>query len=67
MKAEIAIYLLIAMGSLLMISFIPHMLLDGLVSNDLKENITVGVTIFWAIGLAALGLDIVKKRKGLKD
>jgi len=67
MKAEIAIYLLIAMGSLLMISFIPHMLLDGLVSNELKENITVGVTIFWAIGLAALGMDIVKKRKGLKD
>ncbi len=66
MKAEIAIYLLIAAGSLLMISFIPHMFLDGLVSNELKKNITIGITIVWAFGLAALGLDIVKKRKGLK-
>ena len=64
MKAEIAIYLLIAAGSLLMISFIPHMFLDGLVSDELKENITVGITIFWAFGLAALGYDIVRKRKG---
>jgi len=66
MKAEVAIYLLIAAGSLLMISYVPHMLLDGLVSNELKENITVGITIFWAFGLAALGFDIVQKRKGLK-
>ena len=66
MKAEIAIYLLIATGSLLMISYVPHMFLDGLVSEDLKQNITIGLTIFWALGLTALGVDIVKKRKGLK-
>ncbi|MDH5256928.1 MAG: hypothetical protein OEX07_02940 [Gammaproteobacteria bacterium] len=66
MKGEIAIYLLIAAGSLLMISYVPHMLLDGLIDEDLKETITVGVTIFWAAGLTALGVDIVKKRKGLK-
>jgi len=67
MKAEVAIYLLIAAGSLLMISYVPHMLLDGLISDELKSNITVGVTIVWAIGLTALGVDIVKKRKGLKE
>jgi len=67
MKAEIAIYLLIAAGSMLMITFIPHMLLDGLVSNELKESITWGVSILWAIGLIALGVDIVKKRTGLKE
>ena len=66
MKGEIAIYLLIATGSLLMISYVPHMFLDGLVSEELKQNITVGLTIFWALGLTALGVDIVKKRKGLK-
>ena len=66
MKREIFIYLLIATSSLLMISYLPHMFLDGLVSNETKFNITVGVTIFWALGLTALGVDIVKKRKGLK-
>ena len=66
MKLEIFIYLLIATSSLLMISYLPHMFLDGLVSNETKFNITVGVTIFWALGLTALGVDIVKKRKGLK-
>jgi len=66
MKAEVAIYLLIAAGSLLMISYLPHMLLDGLVEDELKENITIWLTAFWAVGLAALGVDIVKKRKGLK-
>jgi len=66
MKREIFIYLLIAVSSLLMISYLPHMFLDGLVSNDTKFNIQVGVTIFWACGLTMLGVDIVKKRKGLK-
>jgi len=66
MKREIFIYLLIATSSLLMISYVPHMFLDGFVSDETKFNITVGVTIFWALGLTALGVDIVKKRKGLK-
>jgi len=66
MKREVFIYLLIATSSLLMISYLPHMFLDGLVSDELKFNITVGITICWAIGLIALGVDIVKKRTGLK-
>jgi len=62
-KSEIAIYLLIACGSLLMISFIPHMLLDGLIEDETKEKLTVGLTIAWACGLGALGWDIYSKRK----
>ncbi len=63
---ETLVYLLIAVSSLLMISYTPHMFLDGLIEDDLKFKIQVGVTIAWAIGLFFLGLDIVKKRKGLK-
>lgn len=66
MKREIAVYLLIATSSLLMISFLPHMLIGGLVEESLEKNIQIIVTIVWAIGLTALGVDIVKKRKGLK-
>jgi len=42
------------------------MFLDGLIEDDLKVNIQIGITIAWAIGLFFLGVDIVKKRKGLK-
>lgn len=66
MVRETIIYLFIALSSLIMISYVPHMFLDGLVEEDLKVNIQIGITIAWAIGLFFLGLDIVKKRKGLK-
>lgn len=62
-KREIAVYVLIACGSLLMISYVPHMLLDGLVTEETKHTVTVGVTIAWAAGLALLGYDIAKKRR----
>lgn len=62
-KKEIAVYILIACGSLLMISYLPHMFLDGIVSEETKSNITIGVTIAWAAGLGVLGYDIAKKRR----
>ena len=66
MVRETIIYLFIALSSLLMISYVPHMFLDGLIDDDLKVKIQIGITIVWAIGLFFLGVDIVKKRKGLK-
>jgi len=67
MKREIAIYILIACSSLLMISFMPHMFLDGLVTQETKDTVQIIVTIAWALGLCALGVDIVRKRRGLKE
>lgn len=66
MIRETLIYLFIAASSLVMISYVPHMFLGGLIEEDLKIKIQIGITIAWAIGLFFLGLDIVKKRKGLK-
>jgi len=43
------------------------MLLDGLVEEDTKTKIQIGVTVFWAIGLAGLGWDIVRKRRQAGD
>jgi len=65
MKREIAIYLLIATSSLLMISFMPHMFLDGLVSQETEDTVQIIVTIVWALGLCGLGVDIVRKRRGM--
>jgi len=60
---EGAVYLLIAAGSLLMISYLPHMFLDGIVDDDTKVQIQIGVTIFWALLLAGLGWDIIRNRR----
>ena len=64
MKREIAVYLLIATSSLLMISFMPHMFLEGMVSQETEDQVQIIVTIVWGIGLCALGVDIVRKRTG---
>jgi len=65
MKREIAIYLLIATSSLLMISFMPHMFLEGLVSQETEDKVQIIVTIVWFLGLCGLGIDIVRKRRGM--
>ena len=65
MKKEIAVYLLIASSSLLMISFMPHMFLDGIVTQETEDKIQIIVTVVWALGLCGLGIDIVRKRRGL--
>jgi len=65
MKREIAIYLLIATSSLLMISFMPHMFLDGLVSQETEDKVQIIITIVWFLGLCGLGVDIVRKRRGM--
>ena len=62
-KREIAIYLLVAASSLFLTSYVVHMLIGGLVSAEMQTNITIGVLIFWTIGLTALGWDIAKKRR----
>ena len=66
MNREVFVYLMIAASSLLMISFIPHMFLTGYVDDDTVFKVQVVITALWAIGLFFLGMDIIKKRKGLK-
>jgi len=65
MKREIAIYLLIATSSLLMISFMPHMFLNGLVTQETEDKVQIIITIVWFLGLCGLGIDIVRKRRGM--
>ena len=60
---ETVVYILIGLGSLLMISDLPHMFLDGLVEEEMMKKIQYGVTIFWFFVLAGLGWDIVRRRR----
>lgn len=63
-KREIAIYLLVAASSLFLMSYVVHMMIGGLVTEETQINITIGVLVFWTLGLTALGWDIAKKRRG---
>lgn len=66
MNKEAFVYLMIAASSLLMVSFLPHMFLEGYVEENTITKIQIGVTIVWGVGLFFVGMDIVKKRRGLK-
>ncbi|MDH5218930.1 MAG: hypothetical protein OEX19_14610 [Gammaproteobacteria bacterium] len=63
-KSEIAIYLFVALSSLLMISYTVRMFAEGILEEEKIVQIQIVVTIIWAIGLTALGWDIAKKRRG---
>lgn len=62
-KSEIAIYLFVALSSLLMISYTVRMFAEGILEEERIVQIQIVVTIVWAIGLAGLGWDIAKKRR----
>lgn len=62
-KREIFIYLLVACSSLFIISYVVHMFVGGLVSEETENQITIGVLIGWALMLTLLGLDIARKRR----
>jgi hypothetical protein len=66
MNKEVFVYLMIGASSLLMISYLPHMFLTGYVEDSTVSKVQIGITIIWAIGLIFIGMDIVKKRRGLK-
>ena len=62
-KSEIAIYLFVALSSLLMISYTVRMFAEGILEEERIIQIQIVVTIVWALGLAGLGWDIAKKRR----
>ena len=62
-KSEIAIYLFVALSSLLMISYTVRMFAEGILDEEQIVQIQIVVVIVWTIGLAGLGWDIAKKRR----
>ena len=63
-KSEIAIYLFVGISSLVVISFVVRMFTEGLLEEEQIVNAQIVVTSLWALGLAGLGWDIAKKRRG---
>ena len=63
-KSEIAIYLFVALSSLLMISYTVRMFAEGILDEEQIVQIQIVVVIVWTIGLVGLGWDIAKKIRG---
>lgn len=62
-KREIAVYLLVAASSVLLISFVVHMFIGGVVDEQTETDITLAVMAVWTLGLVGLGFDIRRKRR----
>jgi hypothetical protein len=61
---EIAVYLIVACGSLLVLGFAVHMLVGGLVAPETEYAL---IELVCALDLAAIGYmawDVIKKRRG---
>lgn len=62
-KREMLVYLLVAGSSVLLISFVVHMFIGGMVDEQTETDITLGVMGLWTLGLIGLGYDIRRKRR----
>lgn len=64
--AEILIYVLVALGSLLMMSYTVHMFVGGLVSQE-TEYFLIALTCLVVVCLLGyMTWDVIQKRKGKK-
>lgn len=60
---EALLYLFVGLSSILLVSYLPHMFVGGVVSAELEMQLTIGVAILWTLVIAALGWDIVRRRR----
>ncbi len=60
---EVLIYTLVAVSSLLMISYTVHMFVGGLVSDHSEHTIMAVAAGLWACVIGALAWDVVRRRR----
>jgi membrane protein DedA with SNARE-associated domain len=64
--SEILIYLVIAIGSLLMMSYTVHMFVGGLVSQETEYFLIAAACVVVACVIGYMTWDVIQKRKGRK-
>jgi membrane protein DedA with SNARE-associated domain len=60
---EVAVYVLVAISSLLMISYTIHMFIGGLVSDRSEHTIMAVAVTLWACVIGALAWDVIRRRR----
>jgi membrane protein implicated in regulation of membrane protease activity len=63
MVKELLIYALVAASSLLLMSFVAHMLVGGLVSPQTELWITIGLCAAVACLIGAMAWDVARRRR----
>lgn len=61
--AEILTYAVVAASSLLVMGFVVHMLVGGLVSEQTEIALIVTVVILDAIAIGFMARDVIRRRK----
>jgi hypothetical protein len=60
---EIAVYALVAASSLFLMTFVVHMLVGGLVSEETEEYLTWGLCGVVACLIGAMAWDVARRRR----
>ena len=60
---EVFIYVLVAISSLLMISYVVHMFVGGLVSDSSEHTIMAVAVGLWACVIGFLAWDVIRRRR----
>jgi peptidoglycan/LPS O-acetylase OafA/YrhL len=63
MYKEILIYLIVACSSLFLMTFVVHMFVGGLVSDETEGKLTIGLCAVVACFIAGLAWDAVRRRR----
>lgn len=63
---EALIYLIVAMGSLLILSYAVHMLVGGLVEPETEYRLIALVCILDIIAIGYMAWDVIQRRTGRK-
>ena len=63
---EALIYLVVAMGSLLILSYAVHMLVGGLVEPETEYRLIALVCVIDIIAISYMAWDVIQRRTGRK-
>lgn len=63
---EILVYMIVAISSLLIMGFVVHMLVGGLVSPETEYTLITVVCLADVAAIGYMAWDVAKRRRGLK-
>lgn len=63
MLKEILIYAIVAVSSLFLMTYVAHMLVGGLVSEQTEQRVTIALCGLVACIIGAMAWDVVRRRR----
>ncbi|MDX1252057.1 MAG: hypothetical protein ACOY4D_01320 [Pseudomonadota bacterium] len=60
---EILIYGFVAISSLLLWTFVVHMMVGGLVSQETEHMLMGGAVVLWALVIGGMTWDVLRRRR----